>query len=58
MPRDLRLTMLGRRRESRQAVARMVAWQPQRVIIAHGRWYAEDGARELERAFCWLGPLA
>ena len=57
MPRDLRLTFLGHRRAFRRAVARMLAWQPERVIIAHGRWYAEDGARELRRAFRWLGPL-
>ena len=54
MPRDLRLTFLGHRGAFRRAVARMLAWQPERVIIAHGRWYAEHGARGAEAGL----PLA
>ncbi len=54
MPRDMRLTFKGRRRELRRAVETMIAWRPERVIIAHGRWYDRDGAGELRRAFRWL----
>jgi hypothetical protein len=57
MPRDLRLTFLGHHRAFRRAVLTMLAWQPARVIIAHGHWYAEDAVRELRRAFRWLGAL-
>jgi Domain of unknown function (DUF4336) len=57
MPRDLRLTFLGHRREFRQAVTTMLGWRPERVIVAHGHWYAEDAVAELKRAFRWLGPL-
>jgi hypothetical protein len=32
----------------------MLAWQPERVMIAHGRWYDKDGAAELRRAFRWV----
>jgi len=32
-------------------VERMIAWNPRRVILAHGRWYETGGAAELERAF-------
>jgi hypothetical protein len=32
----------------------ILAWHPQRVILAHGRWYERDGAAELKRAFSWL----
>ena len=38
----------------RAAVRTMIGWAPQRVILAHGRWYDRDGADELRRAFAWL----
>jgi hypothetical protein len=53
-PWDLRLTYLGRKRQARACLARMLAWQPQRVLLAHGRWYADDAMAELRRAFRWL----
>jgi len=56
-PIDMRLTFLGHRKALRAAVRRMIAWHPDRVILAHGRWYDRDGAAELARAFRWLGPL-
>jgi hypothetical protein len=34
----------------------MMAWQPERVILAHGRWYEENAAAELRRAFRWVMP--
>jgi hypothetical protein len=52
MPRDLRLTFP--KEELRAAVRRMLDWEPERIILAHGRWYERDGARELGRAFGWL----
>jgi hypothetical protein len=39
----------------RSAVERILAWRPERVILAHGRWYAENGAAELARALRWTG---
>jgi hypothetical protein len=55
LPRDLRLTFTWRhRRELRAAVDTMLAWRPQRVIFAHGRWYERDGTEALRRAFGWL----
>jgi hypothetical protein len=54
MPRDLRLTFRQQRAELRAAVEKMIAWNPERVIIAHGHWYDRDGAAELRRAFAWL----
>ena len=53
MPRDLRLTFLGHRQAMRRAVATMIGWQPQQVIVAHGRCYHENAPSELERAFRW-----
>lgn len=55
LPRDLRLTFTWRHKdELRAAVRTMLAWNPERVILAHGRWYEKDGANELRRAFRWL----
>jgi len=52
MPRDMRLTFS--RQVLRDAVEKMLAWNPERVILAHGRWFDRDGAQELRRAFRWL----
>lgn len=54
MPRDMRLTYRAQRQQLREAVETMLAWQPERVILAHGRWYEHDGTVELRRAFRWL----
>jgi len=52
MPRDMRLTY--GRDAVKAAVEQMIAWAPERVILAHGRWYKKDGTAELKRAFRWL----
>lgn len=51
MPRDMRATFRGHRAQLRAAVERMIGWAPERVILAHGRWYERDGVAELCRAF-------
>jgi hypothetical protein len=51
-PRDLRLTFS--RPQLKAAVERMIEWNPERVIMAHGRWYDRNGTAELKRAFRWL----
>lgn len=48
------MTFLRNKSELRKAVETMIAWQPQRIILAHGRWYTTDGVTELRRAFRWL----
>ena len=53
-PLDMPLTYLGRKAEARACLARMLAWQPRRVILAHGRCYLDNAAAELARAFRWL----
>jgi hypothetical protein len=54
MPLDMRLTFLGHRHGLRDAVRTMIAWNPLRIIIAHGRWFDGGGQAELRRAFRWL----
>ncbi|QAY77243.1 DUF4336 domain-containing protein [Sphingosinicella sp. BN140058] len=50
----VRSLLLLERKAARQAVAAMVATAPSRVIFAHGRFFADDGAARLSRAFAWL----
>jgi hypothetical protein len=54
-PRDLRLTFTWRHKPAlRTAVETMIDWNPERIIIAHGRWFETDGSVHLRRAFRWL----
>jgi hypothetical protein len=52
LPRDLRLNFTWRHKDELRAAANtMLAWNPERVIFAHGRWHETNGAAELHRAF-------
>ena len=53
-PFDMRLSYWPQRRRLRSLVQRMLALRPERVILAHGRWYDRDASTELARAFGWL----
>lgn len=54
MPSDLRTSFAKQRDQLRAAVKQMIAWQPERLIIAHGRWYPCNAVAELRRAFRWV----
>jgi hypothetical protein len=43
-----------RRGPARRALEKVLAWNPERVIMAHGEWQRENGRAYLERAFAWL----
>lgn len=53
-PYDMRASFIFHRKALRASVERMIGWNPERVIVAHGRWYARNGAAELRRAFRWV----
>ncbi len=53
-PADIRASFGRGKAALRPAVERMIAWAPERVILAHGRWYDRDAVRELRRAFRWV----
>lgn len=53
MPFDMRLTFWRQRRALKAAIRRMIAWRPERVVIAHGKWFERDGEAALRRAFHW-----
>jgi hypothetical protein len=52
-PLEWRLTFRDRA-TARHAAERMLAWRPERVIMAHGTWQPDAGAAYLRRAFGWL----
>jgi len=53
-PLDMRMTFTGRKRLAREGFDRIMAWHPQRVILAHGRCYERNAEAELRRAFRWV----
>ena len=53
-PLDYRLTFLGRRKEARLCLQKILAWQPEKIIIAHGRCFLEKGMAELKRGLRWV----
>ena len=52
-PLDMGLAFLFRRRILRTALRRIFDWNPERVILAHGRWFPTNGAEQLRRLFRW-----
>jgi hypothetical protein len=54
MPVDLRATFRKHKPAFRASVEQMIAWNPERIILAHGRWYRDNAVAELKRAFRWL----
>jgi hypothetical protein len=51
-PPHLRLVYTDRR-ALKASVERLIAWAPERVILAHGAWIERDGTAELRRRFGW-----
>ncbi len=54
-PRDLR-SSFSDRAPARVARDKVLGWNCERAIIAHGEWPRSGGQDFLERAFAWLGP--
>jgi hypothetical protein len=52
-PVDLRLSFARHRSAVRAAAEVMLEWEPERIIMAHGRIYDRNGVSELRRAFRW-----
>lgn len=53
-PIDMRLTFSGQKDQARTCYKQLLKWQPDKIILAHGRWYDKNGTTELKRAFRWL----
>jgi hypothetical protein len=52
-PLDGRWTFF-RRAPAREAIERVLAWAPERLVIAHGACSSANGADVMRRAFRWL----
>ncbi|MGJ5175671.1 DUF4336 domain-containing protein [Bradyrhizobium oligotrophicum] len=53
VPRKFRLAFVDRR-AARAAVGRVLAWRPERVLMAHGTPVLDEADAYLRRAFGWL----
>lgn len=52
-PLEWRISWINRK-PAREALEKLLAWDPARVIVAHGEWQRENGQAYLVRAFAWL----
>jgi hypothetical protein len=52
-PRDARMAFIHRA-AAREAVRKVLAWEPERLVIAHGCCSMANGTEALRRAFGWL----
>jgi hypothetical protein len=48
----MRLPLLLQKRKSKAAVERIISWQPERIIISHGRCFESNAGAVLRRLFC------
>lgn len=53
-PLDLQATFWGNKAQARIGFQQLLAWGPERIILAHGRCYDCNAIAELHRAFRWL----
>lgn len=51
MPRDMAASFRRKRGHLEELVETMIGWEPERVVLAHGRIYETNGTVELRRAF-------
>ncbi len=52
-PFDMQWSFAGHRGAVRASARQIVGWKPERVVLAHGRCYEENGEAEVRRAFRW-----
>lgn len=56
-PRDLRATFAGHHDRLRPVVEWMLACKPEKIVIAHGKWFEENCVAEIRRAFSWVDGI-
>jgi hypothetical protein len=52
--KDLRLLFWGRKAQLKQSIAKIYDWQPEKIVIAHGKCFEKDAMTELKRIFAWV----
>ena len=50
----LRALIKAKRGQAEPVARRLLAWEPERVIFAHGRWFETDATAQLRRSLRWL----
>lgn len=55
-PRLVKYVLMTDRAVARRSVGAMLEWEPDRIVLAHGRCVERDGAAVLTRAMAWLVP--
>jgi hypothetical protein len=53
IPPDLHLALWPKRHEVRFAYQRVLAWEPERIILSHGRCFETNGTAAIRRGFSW-----
>lgn len=53
-PSRIMRTLIQDRAALRASLERMLAWDPERIVVAHGELIESEGRRALERAFSFL----
>ncbi|MGR5065265.1 DUF4336 domain-containing protein [Photobacterium sp. DNB22_13_2] len=55
-PIDWRMSFMFHKAEAEQHYLRMVEWEPQRIIMAHGEIVENGASVFLRKSFAWLNP--
>ncbi|AJI53514.1 DUF4336 domain-containing protein [Francisella philomiragia] len=54
-PIDWRMSFFFGKKQARECFARILAWQPERIIVAHGKNIETNAVDFLKKSFKWLG---
>jgi hypothetical protein len=49
----MRLPLLLQKQKSRAAIEKVLSWQPERIILSHGRCFESSGSAIVRRLFGW-----
>jgi len=49
----MRLPLLLQKRKTRAAAQKVLSWQPERIVLSHGRWVEANATATLQRLFGW-----
>jgi hypothetical protein len=47
----MRLPLLVQRRKAEAAIGKIHSWQPQRIVLSHGRCFCADADKVIRRIF-------
>lgn len=53
-PIDWRLSFIGGKNEAKQSLDKMISWQPENIVIAHGECVFGNGVEFLKKSFSWV----